>query len=555
MTQRKSTIQFHSSDCQHKRMETRKKISIAIGLFVCIATFAIALPDTVYGQSKKQTEEDYGMAAGFYSRSQWEQAEPAFRDIILRYPNTEQAAFAKFYLPEVLIQQQQYTDAYFGYQKFLKEHPNHKFSVRATFRMGETAYRTGREDVALRLLEDFVIANKQHELNEFALPYLGQMRYKRDEPQLAQRAFEAALQSYPRSRMSNDCRLGLAKSLQAQGLHGEASRFFEFLLSQDDPEVIGQAELQLGINEFEKPDYKKAEEYFTSAIQHCQSRPAKTEATYWLARTFNVNQKHEKALELIKTITDEDVSEKLSAAILFDGAVTANKLDQQALTLRWLWKLRKKYPNNVLVEDALRLEIDIHQANGDTAKARELAGKMPQEGENSSLMFRLLETEGREHYQAKRYAETIETFEELIEKTAELENIPDSERANWHYLKSVGHLGLGEFQAAELALNEIETLDPSEELKPLVQITRASARFGQEEYQSAIGNYRSYLNLDAKRHNRTRTFGTRVDQDGIRRSNRSLRSLRSPAAPVSRKQILGRSRDGSGKAPRRPKGI
>ena len=478
-------------------METCSKIRNAIGLFVCAATLAIVLSGSIVAQDLRRIEDEYGLAAGFYSRSQWEDAEPAFRKIVNQYPDTKQGTLSEFYLSETLIQQRQYTDAYFGFQKFLRDHPKHEFAVRATFRMGETAYRTGREDVALRLLEEFVSKNKEHELNEFALPYLGEMRHKRDEPQLAQRAFEAALQRYPRSRMSNSCRLGLAKSLQMQGLLEEANRFYEFLLTQDDPDVLGQAELQLGINLFDMADYGQAEKYFTSAIGHCKNKVSQTEATYWLARTFNVIGEHEKALELIKTIADQEASEKLVTAILFDGAVTASKLGQEDLTLRWLWKLRKKYPKNLLADKALRIEIDIHQANGDTAKARELVSQLRGESENSALLLRLLETEGREHYEAKRYLQTIDTFEDLIKKAEALENIADSERANWYYLKSVGHLGLGEFKAAESALDKIENLDPSEELKPLVQISRATARFGLEKYEPAIVNYRGYLSLDA----------------------------------------------------------
>ena len=156
-------------------METRSKSSTAIRIFICVATIVITLSGSIVAQDSPGIEEEYGLAAGFYSRSQWEQAEPAFRKIIQQYSGTSQAILSEFYLPEVLIQQQKYTEAYFGFDKFLKRYPNHKFAVRAKFRTGETAYRTGREDVALRLLEEFVSANKEHELNEFALPYLGDM--------------------------------------------------------------------------------------------------------------------------------------------------------------------------------------------------------------------------------------------------------------------------------------------------------------------------------------------------------------------------------------------
>ena len=54
-------------------------------------------------------------------------------------------------------------------------------------------------------------------LNEFALPYLGEIRLKREEPQLAQRAYETALRLYPDSSLSNKCPAGTGQSISNAG--------------------------------------------------------------------------------------------------------------------------------------------------------------------------------------------------------------------------------------------------------------------------------------------------------------------------------------------------
>ncbi len=444
-------------------------------------------------------QDDYAIAANYYSRGDWTESTAAFEALIENYPHTDEAISAQFFLAEVMMQQQQFAAAYVGYQSYLRKFPDHEYSQRATFRLGEAAYRIKKYDIAIRLLEEFILANPHDELTEFALPYLGEMRLMRQEPQLAQRAFETALRMYPTSTLSNSCRLGLAKSLQRLGNDHEAKRFYDFLNSNGDDAMVGEANLQLGIISFGQVDYEKAELQLSQAIKLCELESARSEATYWLARTFTATQDYQRAVELLETVPTDDLPDKLAAAILFDGAVAATKIKDHKKALTWLAKLRQQYPNSSLGDNALKLEIDIHVANGDVDKTDALITQFRTKHKSSPMLGNVLEAEGRAHYANRRYSETITTFEKLLQQhSADSSSAQHADVANWYYFKSLGHLGLAEFAEAEKSLDLIHAYPQNDQLKPLVRIARATALFGQQKYKPAIENYRKYLQTSPK---------------------------------------------------------
>ncbi len=440
-------------------------------------------------------QDDYALAAGYYSRGEWDQAAIAFDELLRTHPNTEQSTLARFFAAEVMMQRGQFSKGFLAFQSFLKNHPHHKYAPRATFRMGEAAYRIDQYDIAVRMLEEFVKKNPYHELNEFALPYLGEIRFKREEPQLSKRAFETALKMYPAGRLSNNCRLGLAKALQVEGLDLEAERFYQFLLTQPDLELANEAQLQLGIMSFGRDDLQSAEIHLTEALQESPSARAQAEASYWLARTQIELTNYERAIELIRTIPDQEVPEKLAVSALFDGAIAAHKSGNDALAFQWLKELRQTFPDNMMVDDALRMEIDIRQQLGETTETLSLIREFRRGHESSPMRAGVLEAEGRSHYSEKRFEQAIESFDLLLAEHGNDADIQPSDRANWLYLKSLGHLGLGDFDGAIGALSQINSRTPTDPLKPLLEIAWATARFGKQNYVKAIENYRSYLSL------------------------------------------------------------
>ena len=71
--------------------------------------------------------DEFRLAAGFYSRGQWDETAASFKSLIARFPNSEEAAEGHFFLGEALMQQAEYGEAYNVYQVFIQRLPHHPF--------------------------------------------------------------------------------------------------------------------------------------------------------------------------------------------------------------------------------------------------------------------------------------------------------------------------------------------------------------------------------------------------------------------------------------------
>ena len=457
-----------------------------IGMLVC-ATNGFA--QTIDDENRE--------AAGYYSRQQWDETIVAFRTLISRYPDTPEARTGHFFLGEALMQTDQFDEAYRIYQIFLQKTSDHSFAPRATFRMGEAAFRIGNFEPAIRMLEIFFHEHPADPLNEFALFYLGEMRLKRIEPQLAQRVFEQALQQYPHGVRSNQCRLGLAQAFQLQGAFSEAIRFYQFISQQADNPLAGEAELQIAIIYVNQADLESAKRHLIKSVPLCTTDESRSTANYWLARVYAQEGNFSEAFALLESVAGKSAPDVVASAVYFDGAIAARKLEKNDLAFEWLTLLIDKYPHSNLADDALNLKIELSRVSTNATQRNEfenLVRQFLQQFPHSPLKLIVLETAGRFHYTNQQYSKSVKAFEQLLADDIPADSaVSNADRANWHYLHSLGLIGLGRFADAETVLNQVDVTAASEQLQPLFQLAMATSRLGQQKFQHAIPNFRNYL--------------------------------------------------------------
>ena len=461
---------------------------LRLGVLILLSLFSVG--PALYGQS---AADQYSIAAGFYSRGQWNDAIDGFETLILQHPETEYAKEGYFFLGESLLQVTNYAYAKIAYQKFLLYQPHSEFVERANFRMAEVAYRS-KDPQAAAFLEVFVNDYKNSELLHFAFSYLGEVRLDRGEPQLALRVFETALKDYPASPMVNDYHLGIGKALRLQNRNKAARGHFEYLVVNGAPEIQDEVRLQLGLTHLSEAEWNRAINYL-ELVQNSEAEDQNlsAEATYLLGRCYIEQGELENAVQQFEKFSPEQVSKKFGPAVYFDGAVAWARYGKNAEALEWLQQLRELWPHSEWADDALQMEIDIAQRNEQFDLSVQLSELFAANYPDSPLLPRVQESLGRILYDRRDYAGAIALFNGLLEQNADKTSEEYlKQRATWHYLKGLSHLGLKEYEAAVATL--VQVPEQSEKsFNSAVAIARATARLATGDYGNAVIDYDYYL--------------------------------------------------------------
>lgn len=461
--------------------------------------------------TQQDLDTEFALAAGFYAREQWAEAADAFQAFIQHHPGTRKASTAQFFLGESFIQQGDYESASPWYEGFVLENPRHQFLTRAEFRRGEVAYRLNRDRKAVGLLEAFIARHPDHALVEFVLPYLGELRLNRNEPQLAKAAFETSLNMFPAGSLSDQSRYGLARSLQILGAPDDARRFYEYLVKSegsDGSSFKPQANLQLGKMALSRQQTQAAREMLTIAVEGCVG-DEKIEAAYWLARSNMALGDDLGAVELISAFSHQTMPKSIGAVALFDGAVAASKIGRDELACNWLEKLRTLYPENARCDDALVMEIGLHYDRHRYDRVIELRQSMPTDRYDAATVQATAELLGRSWYAKKDFEQTVSVFADLVSQfDRDLDSLDGDQRqrrATWLYLKSLGHVGLKQYDVAARDLELALAYNQAEELGQMITLARATAFFADGQYAPAADDYIKWLTANPERAESSRT--------------------------------------------------
>ncbi len=209
-------------------------------------------------------DDQYALAAGYYERQQWQPAAEEFQKFAAANPNDPRAIVAVFFRAESLLQLGKLDEALPLFRHYLTGEPEGQNARAALFRAGETAYLLGNHAEAKPDLERFLAKYPDDRLGAFALPYLGNIALAAEDLPAAEGYFRDGLKKFPEGALQDDCRFGLARSLESQHQLGEAVQLYKEVAAQTDGAQADAAEYRLGAMAFSEGQYERALEYFAT---------------------------------------------------------------------------------------------------------------------------------------------------------------------------------------------------------------------------------------------------------------------------------------------------
>jgi TolA-binding protein len=493
-------------------------------------------------------DDQYALSAGHYNASRWREAVGEFRAFLEQFPDDARSVDATFFLGEALVQLDRHAEAGPCFSEVLRRQPDHRHARQALFRAGESAWLCGRRDDAQRDLERFVERYASDALGAYAVPYLGEIALASGDFAAAQEYYAAALSAFPQGPLVDDCRFGMARSLEQAGQAGNAERFYR-VLAGTRSELADDAQLRLGLLAHRQRQDAAAEELL-SAFENENSGFAgselRTHALYWLGIVRIARGRAEAAVAALDLAVRSDRQNSLVPAIAYTAAEALRNVDSAEAAARYQ-RLYETHAEHELADDALLAHLEL-VASFDAADAASVGAQadVPSddaaaEGQRRAAAFRRVletftsryssspllprarQTEGRRYLAREEYGQAAEVFEKLTASGAAVaaaETNPDTARRlgdpvpisvdpppgpithtakdpaalaaeNW-YLLALARLGQNRHEDAVQALDHIDEQAPPA-LRDGASVARATALVALRRYEQALPELRDYL--------------------------------------------------------------
>ncbi|HET6327288.1 MAG TPA: tetratricopeptide repeat protein [Planctomycetaceae bacterium] len=210
--------------------------------------------------------EDYRFATGLYRDQRWDLAANAFRKFIKNHPDHERVPYARLYLGLTLVNTDKYADARDVLRAYVRDYPQSRSLPDALYRAGECSYLLDDLKAAERELGQFVKDFPRHELVEWALPYLADSKLRLKEPDAARDLFKTALERFPKSRLADDSKFGLARAYDDLHQNSAAGELYTELAADKTSPRAPQAQMNLATLRFRLAQYEAASKAFLRLV-------------------------------------------------------------------------------------------------------------------------------------------------------------------------------------------------------------------------------------------------------------------------------------------------
>ncbi len=241
----------------------RQRVGQVLLLAVVLGGFANALFLVPQAARADQAADDYAAAVGFYKQSRWGLAEETFKKFLKDHAKHERVPFARLYLGLALTNLEKYDEARTVLRAFVKEYPNNQQVPQAMYRVAESSYFLDDLKSAEPEFQAFFAKSPEDPLREYALPYFGDTLLRLGKADAAAVNFQQAIKLFPQSKMLEDSRWGLAKSLDAQQKFPEAMVLYREIAANKAGLRAAQAQLQIANRLFEQKDFANAAKEYT----------------------------------------------------------------------------------------------------------------------------------------------------------------------------------------------------------------------------------------------------------------------------------------------------
>ena len=314
---------------------------------------------------------------------------------------------------EALVQLGRLAEACGHYEQFLLHHDQHTLAARALFRWGECCYRTGNRPDALRLLRQFCAQQKTHELNAYALPYLGQLlaASAEDDTPEAELVLQRALTRFPQGELADECHL------------------------------------QLAILYYRQQRYEACCSHVDSLLQQFPRSPRRTQATYWRAAACLAAEELAAAAGAFQQVAESTTAGELRPAALFFRAECYRRQGRGDEAAQQFLALLDSHVSSTWQSKSLIGLMRVAQQQEDWEALDRWAHRIEQDFANEEAYRQAGYLRAETLLRRQLYVEAIPLLQRLIDDEPKGEpadtasTAKDVQRASVGYLLAVAHLG------------------------------------------------------------------------------------------------------------------